>query len=142
MAVRILVVEDDPMNAKLFQLILTRAAQFEVEVTEDPAHVVDVVRSGSADLIIMDVSLSNSLWDGTPVDGLEITRRLRANPETRNVPILLATAHAMKGSRERFLSDSGADDYISKPIVSADELVGKIRALLEKKAHDAPPARR
>jgi CheY-like chemotaxis protein len=142
MAVRILVVEDDPMNAKLFQLILTRAAQFEVEVTEDPAHVVDVVRSGSVDLIIMDVSLSNSLWDGTPVDGLEITRRLRANPETRNVPILLATAHAMKGSRERFLSDSGADDYISKPIVSADELVGKIRALLEKKAHDAPPARR
>lgn len=142
MAVRILVVEDDPMNAKLFQLILTRAAQFEVEITEDPAHVVDVVRNGSVDLIIMDVSLSNSLWDGTPVDGLEITRRLRANPETRNVPILLATAHAMKGSRERFLSDSGADDYISKPIVSADELVGKIRALLEKKAHDAPPARR
>jgi CheY-like chemotaxis protein len=142
MAVRILVVEDDPMNAKLFQLILTRTARFEVEITEDPAHVVDVVRNGSVDLIIMDVSLSNSLWDGTPVDGLEITRRLRANPETRNVPILLATAHAMKGSRERFLSDSGADDYISKPIVSADELVGKIRALLEKKAHDAPPARR
>lgn len=142
MAVRILVVEDDTMNAKLFQLILTRAAQFEVEITEDPAHVVDVVRNGRVDLIIMDVSLSNSLWDGTPVDGLEITRRLRANPETRNVPILLATAHAMKGSRERFLSNSGADDYISKPIVSADELVGKIRALLEKKVHDAPPARR
>jgi CheY-like chemotaxis protein len=142
MAARILVIEDDPMNAKLFQLILTRAAQFEVEITEDPAHVVDVVRNGSVDLIIMDVSLSNSLWDGKPVDGLEITRRLRGNPETRHVPILLATAHAMKGSRERFLQDSGADDYISKPIVSADELVGKIHALLEKKAHDAPPARR
>ncbi len=142
MATRILVVEDDPMNAKLFQLILTRAAQFEVEVTEDPAHVQARIESGAADLIIMDVSLSNSLWDGVPVDGLEICRRLRANPKTKGIPILLATAHAMKGSRERFLQDSGADDYISKPIVSADELIARIRALLEKKAHDAPSARR
>ena len=142
MATRILVVEDDPMNAKLFQLILTRAAQFEVEVTEDPAHVEAQVIAGKADLIIMDVSLSNSTWDGAAVDGLEICRRLRTNPKTKQIPILLATAHAMKGSRERFLQDSGADDYISKPIVSADELVSRIRTLLEKKAHDAPSAGR
>ena len=142
MATRILVVEDDPMNAKLFQLILTRAAQFEVEVTEDPAHVAAQAQSGGAALIIMDVSLSNSLWDGAPVDGLEICRRLKSNPETKHVPILLATAHAMKGSRERFLQDSGADDYISKPIVSADELISRIRALLEKGANAAPRAPR
>jgi CheY-like chemotaxis protein len=142
MATRILVVEDDPMNAKLFQLILTRAAQYEVEVTEDPAHVVAQVRAGRADLIIMDVSLSNSIWDGVAVDGLEICRRLKGNAETKGVPILLATAHAMKGSRERFLLDSGADDYISKPIVSADELISRIRALLGKGANAAPPAAR
>ena len=76
MDVRILVVEDDPMNAKLFQLILARKAGFAVEVTEDPARILEVVRAGGADLIIMDVSLSNSEWDGVPVDGLEITRRL------------------------------------------------------------------
>jgi CheY-like chemotaxis protein len=138
MAIRILIVEDDPMNAKLFQLILTRAAQYEVEITEDPAHVADQARSGAAQLIIMDVSLSNSHWDGAPVDGLEICRRLKADPETKGVPILLATAHAMKGSRERFLKDSGADDYISKPIVSADELIGRIKALVEKGANAAP----
>jgi two-component system, cell cycle response regulator DivK len=142
MATRILVVEDDPMNAKLFQLILTRSAKFEVEVTEDPAHVAEQARSGGTDLIIMDVSLSNSVWDGTAVDGLEICRRLKANPDTKRVPILLATAHAMKGSRERFLKDSGADDYISKPIVSADELIARIRALLGKGTNAAPPAAR
>ena len=142
MATRILVVEDDPMNAKLFQLILTRSAKFEVEVTEDPAHVAEQARSGGADLIIMDVSLSNSVWDGAAVDGLEICRRLKADPDTKRVPILLATAHAMKGSRERFLKDSGADDYISKPIVSADELIARIRALLGKGTNAAPPAAR
>ena len=142
MSARILIVEDDPMNAKLFQLVLTRAAKYEVEVTEDPAHVAERVRAGEVDVIIMDVSLSNSAWDGTPVDGLEICRRLRADSTTSHVPILLATAHAMKGSRERFLQESGADDYISKPIVSADELIARIRTLLEKGTHAAPPAPR
>jgi len=142
MAVRILVVEDDPMNAKLFQLILARKAGYTVEVTEDPAYVLAEARSGAADLIIMDVSLSNSEWDGVPVDGLEISRRLKLDPEARKVPILLATAHAMKGSREKFLLDSQADDYISKPIVSADELIERIRTLIEKGHHAAPrPAR-
>ena len=142
MDVRILVVEDDPMNAKLFQLILARKAGFAVEVTEDPARVLEVVRSGGADLIIMDVSLSNSSWDGVPVDGLEITRRLKLDPEARHIPILLATAHAMKGSKEKFLQESGADDYISKPIVSADELIQRIQTLLGKRNHVVPPPAR
>lgn len=142
MDVRILVVEDDPMNAKLFQLILARKAGFTVEVTEDPAHVVEVVRAGGADLIIMDVSLSNSEWNGVPVDGLEITRRLKHDPTTKRVPILLATAHAMKGSKEKFLQESGADDYISKPIVSAEELIQRIQTLLGMRNDAVPrPAR-
>lgn len=142
MDVRILVVEDDPMNAKLFQLILARKAGFAVEITEDPARVVEVVRAGGADLIIMDVSLSNSRWDGVPVDGLEITRRLKLDPDGKRIPILLATAHAMKGSKEKFLQESGADDYISKPIVSADELIQRIQTLLGKRSHVVPPPAR
>jgi CheY-like chemotaxis protein len=140
METRILVVEDDPMNAKLFHVILTRRAGFAVEVTEDPEWVLSEARRSRVDLIIMDVSLSNSRIAGVAVDGLEITRRLKSDPATRRIPVLLATAHAMKGSRERFLSESGADDYISKPIVSAEELVGRIRALIGKGSHAAPPA--
>ena len=142
MASRILVVEDDPMNAKMFHLILTRTGGFEVEVTEDPARVVELARSGAIDLIIMDVSLSNSVWDGKPVDGLQISQRLKSDPETKSVPILLATAHAMKGTDQRFLRESGAEDYVSKPIVSADDLIARIRALIEKRTHAAPPSHR
>ena len=138
MSQRIMIVEDDPMNAKLFQLVLTRKGHYVIEITEDPARVIEEIKAARVDLVIMDVSLSNSLWDGVAVDGLEICRRLKSNPETNRVPILLATAHAMKGPRERFLQDSGADDYISKPIVSADELISRIRALLEKGANAAP----
>lgn len=138
MPIRILVVEDDPMNAKLFQLILARKAGYQVEVTESPALVFERARSGAVDLIIMDVSLSNSEIDGEAVDGLEISRRLKRDPVAGRIPILLATAHAMKGSRESFLRSSGADDYISKPIVSADDLIARIQALIEKRENAVP----
>jgi len=139
---RIMIVEDDPMNAKLFQLVLTRKGGYEIEITEDPARVIEGIKAGTVTLVIMDVSLSNSQLDGKPVDGLEITRRLKADPSTRHVPVLLATAHAMKGSKEKFLRESGADDYISKPIVSADELLQRIETLIAKRNHAVPPAHR
>jgi CheY-like chemotaxis protein len=142
MASRILVVEDDPMNAKLFELILARRAGYEVTITEEPSHVFEEARQGRVDLVIMDVSLSNSTWNGTPVDGLAITRALKNDPASGKVPVLLATAHAMKGSREKFLADSGADDYISKPIISADELIARVRGLLEKRNNVVPPIAR
>jgi len=139
---RIMIVEDDPMNAKLFQLVLTRKGNYAIEITEDPARLIDEVKAGTVDLVIMDVSLSNSRLDGKPVDGLEITRRLKADPATRGIPVLLATAHAMKGSKEKFLKESGADGYISKPIVSADELLQQIELLIAKRGHAVPPAHR
>lgn len=139
---RIMIVEDDPMNAKLFQLVLTRKGGYDIQITEDPAQVIQEIKAGAIALVIMDVSLSNSALDGKPVDGLEITRRLKADPSTRHVPVLLATAHAMKGSKEKFLRESGADDYISKPIVSADELLQRIETLIAKRNHAVPPAHR
>jgi len=137
-----MIVEDDPMNAKLFQLVLTRKGNYAIEITEDPAQVIREIKEGTVDLVIMDVSLSNSQLDGKPVDGLQITRRLKSDPATRHVPVLLATAHAMKGSKEKFLKESGADDYISKPIVSADELLQRIESLISKRGHAVPPAHR
>jgi len=139
---RIMIVEDDPMNAKLFQLVLTRKGNYAIEITEDPTRVIDEIKAGTVDLVIMDVSLSNSRLEGKSVDGLEITRRLKADPATRQIPVLLATAHAMKGSKEKFLKESGADGYISKPIVSADELLQQIERLIAKGSHAVPPAHR
>ncbi len=141
MSQRIMIVEDDPMNAKLFQLVLTRKGNYAIEITEDPVQVIREIKEGTVDLVIMDVSLSNSYLDGKPVDGLQITRRLKSDPATRHVPVLLATAHAMKGSKEKFLKESGADDYISKPIVNADDLLSRIETLI-KRSHAVPPADR
>jgi CheY-like chemotaxis protein len=130
MGARILIVEDDALNAKFFTFSLCRRGGHQVEVCEDPERVLDLARRGEVDLIIMDVSLSNSRYRGKPVDGSSICRLLKADPRARAVPVLLATAHAMAGEREALLRDSGADDYLSKPISDPALLLSKVDALL------------
>jgi CheY-like chemotaxis protein len=127
---KILVVEDDKLNAKFFEFTLHRRCGHEVEVTEDVERILERVRSGQIDVVIMDVSLSNSRHEGQSVSGSEICRMLKADERTRHVPVLLATAHAMKGDREELLKESGADDYISKPIADPADLIQKVDALL------------
>ena len=85
-----------------------------------------------ADIILMDVSLAHSVYQGKSVDGIKITQMLKADPETAKLPIILVTAHAMEGDRDNFLNRSGADGYISKPVVDHQEFVDQILALLPK----------
>ena len=112
----VVVVEDDVHNAVLFRKILEKRAGCRVTHTEDPAEVLELVRAGDVSLVIMDVSLRHSKWQGRPAGGIEICQLIRAQ-SLRHVPILLATAHAMRGDAERLLAQSGADDYVSKPII-------------------------
>jgi len=79
---RILVVEDDPDSAVVMQRMLTKSGGHQVKVTEDAAQVVALCRAGTVDLVLMDVSLTNSRYQGEPVDGLQLTRMLKGDPET------------------------------------------------------------
>jgi len=128
----VLIVEDDIINRRVFTKILTKRASLNVKDTENVDEVMKIVTAGEADIILMDVSLSNSVYQGKSVDGIKITQMLKADPQTASVPIILVTAHAMSGDRESFLSESGADGYISKPVVDHQEFVNKILALLPK----------
>jgi two-component system, cell cycle response regulator DivK len=129
---RILVIEDDPVNAELFDLVLSRMAHHTVTVTEDGDMALELYNNGSVDGVIMDVSLSNTFLEGVAVDGLRLSKAMKNGPNGATVPILLATAHAMRDDMENFLIASAADDYISKPIVDFAKLVDAVERLLEK----------
>ncbi|TAD78617.1 MAG: response regulator [Oscillatoriales cyanobacterium] len=126
----VLIVEDDPINARVFSKILTKRGGLAVKHTEDVEEVVKIARAGEADIILMDVSLAHSTYEGKSVDGIKITQMLKQDAATAKLPIILVTAHAMEGDRESFLSESGADDYISKPVVDHQAFVDKIVSLL------------
>ncbi len=129
---RVLIVEDNALVAKFFQMALERAGGFACLVTEDVQVMLPELEAGRIDLVILDVSLSGTTWQGRPIDGIELTGLLkeRAAQLGRPLPVLLATAHAMAGDRERLLTASGADDYLEKPVYDAAQLVEKIRRLL------------
>lgn len=117
---RILIVEDDEMNRDMLSRRLLRRG-YDVILAVDGGEALDRASSERPDLILMDVSL--------PVlDGLEVTRRLRADPATAGIPIIALTAHAMQSDRERALA-AGCVDFDTKPTDLA-RLLGKIAAVL------------
>lgn len=118
---KILLVEDNEMNRDMLVRRLVRRG-FEVTIALDGAESIEMVHRDSPDLILMDMSL--------PVmDGYQATRILKENPETRSIPVLGLSAHAMTGDAERAM-DAGCDDYDTKP-VDMKRLLGKIEVLLE-----------
>jgi len=121
--VRILYVEDNEDNIYVIKSRLGRAG-FTVLIATDGEQGVSMAAAERPDLILMDMRL--------PVmDGWEATRRIKAQPETRDIPIIALTAHAMTGDREKAL-EAGCDDFDTKP-VEMPRLLEKVRALLPKK---------
>jgi CheY-like chemotaxis protein len=128
----VLIVEDDPINFRVFSKILTKRGGLQVKGTENVEEVLQFAQSGEVDAILMDVALANSVYQGKPVDGIKITQMLKSNPQTASLPVILVTAHAMQGDRENFLKQSGADGYISKPVVDHQQFIEQIISLVDK----------
>ncbi|MEM8829706.1 MAG: response regulator [Cyanobacteria bacterium P01_G01_bin.19] len=128
----VLIVEDDPINLRVFSKILTKRGGLQVKGTEIVEEVLQLSQSGEIDAILMDVALANSIYEGKPVDGIKITQMLKSDPKTVDLPVILVTAHAMEGDRENFLKQSGADGYISKPVVDHEAFIQQIVSLINK----------
>ena len=129
----VLIVEDDPVNLLVFSKILTKRGDFQVIGTENVDEIIRIASEGQADIILMDVSLSRSFYQGKPVNGIKISQLLKADPQTSSLPIILVTAHAMVGDRETFLKESGADAYISKPVIDHQAFVDQIQQTIRLK---------
>ena len=114
----ILVAEDNSMNAELLRAIL-EAKGYRVLCVAKGDEAVKVALKKKPDLILMDLQLPG-------IDGYEATRRIKSNKETKNIPVIAVTAHALKGDREKAI-DAGCDDYIKKPIDTREvpELVAR-----------------
>ncbi|MDB5999196.1 MAG: hypothetical protein JWP52_895 [Rhizobacter sp.] len=118
---RVLVVDDNAMNIELVTFVLN-ADGFEVSAAAEAIAATAMIAASPPDLILMDIQLPG-------IDGLELTRRLKADAATRDIVIVAFTAYAMKGDEAKMRA-AGCDGYISKPIeVSA--LASRLRAHLK-----------
>jgi len=124
----VLVVEDNPTNWQIFRKILTKRGGFNARHSENVEEVMHLATSRQADVILMDICLDNSFYEGKPINGIEITKMLKADPKTANVPIILVTALGTENDAEHFIKISGADGYIAKPVMDYHEFIARIKA--------------
>ena len=118
---KLLLVEDNEMNRDMLSRRLMRRG-YQVIIAVDGEEGVKMAQGEAPDLILMDMSLPL-------LDGWEATRLIKASPETRAIPVLALTAHAISGDRQRAM-EAGCDDYDTKPVEFV-RLLGKIEGLLE-----------
>ena len=116
---KILHVEDNDDNVYMLKNRLTRAG-FTIVVATNGAHGIAMAATKKPDLILMDLTLPD-------IDGEEATRRLKADPATKHIPVIALTANAMSADRERAIA-AGCDDFDTKP-VELPRLLEKIAAL-------------
>lgn len=108
---KVLIVEDNELNMKLFDDLLG-AHGYDTVKTREGTRVLDIARAEKPDLIIMDIQLPE-------VSGIEVTQRLKRDEELKSIPVVAVTAFAMKGDEEK-IRQGGCEDYISKPISITD----------------------
>jgi two-component system, cell cycle response regulator DivK len=104
---KVLIVEDNELNMKLFNDLLT-AHGYETLQTREGMEALALARRHRPDLILMDIQLPE-------ISGLEVTRLIKEDQDLRLIPVIAITAFAMKGDKER-IRDGGCEDYIAKPI--------------------------
>jgi len=117
---RILIVEDNPENMKVFEMVLS-AKGYTLLKAIDGEEALDIAIRERPDLVIMDIQLPG-------MNGLEVTRKLRENSAFSRIPIIAVSAYAMKGDKEKAI-EAGCNAYLSKPF-NIHELTGMIAEIL------------
>ncbi|MCB9982556.1 MAG: response regulator [Rhodospirillales bacterium] len=107
MSKKVLIVEDNELNMKLFQDLL-EAHDIETVQANDGHKVLELAREHKPDLILMDIQLPE-------ISGLEVTKQLKSDDDLKSIPVIAVTAFAMKGDEQK-IREGGCEDYISKPI--------------------------
>ena len=115
----VLLIEDNELNRDMLKRRLERK-EFTVSCAEDGQSGIDMAKNKMPDIILLDLSLP-------VIDGWNVARKLKADVNTKDIPIIALTAHAMKGDREKAL-DAGCDDYDTKP-VDLEGLLDKMHKL-------------
>ena len=118
---KILYIEDNDDNVYMLKMRLELLDEFEVLTAGDGEQGCDMAAAERPDLVLMDLEMPG-------IDGWEATRRLKSNPETRDIPVIALSAHALAGSREKALA-AGCDEFDTKPI-EFDRLLATMRRVL------------
>lgn len=125
---KIIVVEDDQFSQHFYTYLLNKAGYTPI-IIEDGNRIISELSTTGADLVIMDINLKNTFYDGEKVNGIFLSRTIKQNLNLCKTPVLLVTAYSPVLKDDEFFEESLADDFITKPIVDFNCLLDKVKQL-------------
>lgn len=125
----ILVIEDDKLTVDFYKVIFKKSGYNPI-VTEDGQKILQFLEEGDVKLIIMDINLKNTYIDGQKTDGIKLASLIKNNKNYSRIPIILVTAYSFDILGEKLNGNKYADDFIIKPIVDFNKLLGKVNNLI------------
>ncbi|MBN1302513.1 MAG: response regulator [Melioribacteraceae bacterium] len=122
----ILIVEDDPFLKEFYEFIFKKM-KTRITMIEDGSEFFDILEKENISVILMDVNLKNTTYEGKKIDGVFLSRKVKEDPRFKDIPILIVSAYSLeKGSRNLF-EDSLADGYFTKPITDINYFLKQIQ---------------
>lgn len=128
---KILLVDDDTLLAETTATLIQCTGAHQVYITDEPTEVFRQCQSGNVDVVIMDVNLPGAEWEGKSVSGADLSRLLKTQPQTTNIPIILVTAYALVNEQQYLLKTSQADSFYAKPILDFDSFLEELNQLVK-----------
>ncbi|MEL6352851.1 MAG: response regulator [Cyanobacteria bacterium J06627_28] len=125
----ILLVEDDYLLGRSMARLLEKSGEHRVRLTHKAADIFKYCQGGVVDVVIMDVNLPGTFWQNEEVTGVDLSRRLKSEPDTSHIPVVLLSAHGMDADKGHLLADSLADFVCPKPISDADSFLALLYQL-------------
>jgi CheY-like chemotaxis protein len=129
---KILLVDDDTLLAETTATLIQCSGAHQVYITDEPTEVFRQCQSGNIDVVMMDVNLPGAEWQGKSVSGADLSRLLKTQPHTANIPIILVTAYALVNEQNYLLETSKADSFYAKPILDFDLFLERLTQLVRK----------
>ena len=129
MLAKIIIVEDDSFLQDFYRIFFRKIGG-DIIILEDGSKIIQEIENGNVDLVIMDINLRNTYLNSEKMDGIHLSRYIKLNYESMNIPILLITAYPISSVGDNLLAESMADDYLIKPITDYNLLIQKINKLV------------
>ncbi|MBK7229999.1 MAG: response regulator [Ignavibacteriales bacterium] len=122
---KILVIEDDLITQQFYAMFFKKRG-FDSIITDNGDKVFETLASENVGVILMDINLSNTYFNGEKIDGIKLSQLIKANTDYNNIPLVLVTASSLSSQIKKFLTDTKAEDIVTKPILDYNRFVNKI----------------
>ncbi|MBK7632342.1 MAG: response regulator [Ignavibacteriales bacterium] len=126
---KLIVVEDDKITQQFYSMFFNKNG-YDTVITDNGDKIFDTLLTQEVGLILMDINLSNTYLNGEKIDGIKLSQIIKSDERTKNIPLVLVTASSLSSQLRHFLSETNAEEIVTKPILDYNRFLTKINNYL------------